>query len=533
MHQTQQDILKCFVKNHNAPLSTSQVIELVYEDIFHSYRSSPNEKKDYIAFKAKLHRKALHHINKLIEQEILKIDHIGAKGQKIIVPNMLPNQEFVIRSKEKIVITNQPTPTTPLTKYKNNDFVRIFQKEQWVQRLNAILLECQFSTDLIQFQELVFDALHTVNDVVGINDFEILVQRFTISQIRNFLEVIQQECELHQKRICLIVDFTNIEDSDSMTEWITQLPQYKEDYITLIFDITSKEMLSKKKLFSHIIAIHKQHGLKFNLKNDDHHHSPYIVGRAGPYTLPNDVWTEYVSKHTEEMRGMSFAQSAVIFDLKKAQADTGSAIKIKEIVTDISKALFIANTIQRKNSLSLLKHLPETIQTKRHFLAYSQTLLRISNTFSMAKEQGKYDNIIHVLKEINKNVKAFAKQQELIYASCGMPLRFKIGLSQAYKRAHDQYTLYDEYTSISISSIQELFTKETTEMLKTIEEMAKILDGGYEVRILRKNDPQVEEIFGELSVFCSSYRLPFICYKFENKGHNHRQLDTFYREDEK
>jgi hypothetical protein len=534
MHTTKKDILKCFVRNNNSPLSTSEIVEMVYGDTLiqlqsSSTQSSPSKEtqKNYLRQKAQLHRKILHHINGLISDDLLFVHTTSAKGQKIYLPKVEPNQELIIGKTDRIILSSQTNPTTPISQYEKDDVIEQFSASSWVQKINAILLESAHLQDVESFQKTVHSSLHVVNDVVGINDFESIIQHVPLSQLQLAIDFFERECHMQKKRLCIIIDLTNVTKDDIIYEWFLQFVKQNARQITVIIDATTREMMLHKPLLEKIVILFAEYQLKFNIKNDDIHKAPYIIGRAGPYTISEREWQDYLKKTYFKSFGIALTQSTVIVDFHKLIEKKYSAKHIEKIFLDITKSLFIANTIQRKNARSVLQALPQSVVEKRLFLSYSHTLIRLKNMLQLLEKNEEYSHQV-LLDQLVERVNDFARNQEFIYLTCGMPLRFKIHLSQSYKHAEKQSKIEDEFMSIQINRSEDLFSPQYKKIFTRLEGLKKHVIA-FETRIERKMYIHTGEIIGEILLLCSTYNLPLICYKFE-KTHKDVSLSQFMKD---
>ncbi len=533
MHKTQEKILKCFVQNHNSPLSTSELLELVYEQELTqglantSQYSLLDAQKFEKQLRAKLHRKLLHHLNTLITAEVLRVHSISNKGQKLFVPLVSHNQELIFGDKEKIVLTAQDNPHTPLESNKLKDFAHLYREKSWIQKCNAILIESVKISEIFELEKLISETIHSVNDVVGVNDFETLIEKSTKVEMLRFLEFASRQAQLTDKTICIVLDFTNITDDECIMEWILSFAKIANTALTLVIDTTHREIILHKRLFEFIVHVHCQYNLKLNFKNDDIHKSPYLIGKAGPYTLPESEWRKYAYDLEKSSAVIAFTQSTVILDFAALFERKIYAKDINLLCRDIAKSLFIANTMQRKNILSVLKSSSQDIIQKRSFLSQSHSLIRLKNFLKIFEHKDE-SGYVAVVEDLITAVREYAQLQEHVYLTCGMPLRFDVQVSQSYRRADEQVSLSEDFSQIRVSSSQELFNEDNKRIFENIERLqTKLL--AFETRIERYNIHSIKEIIGEILLLSSTYSLPFICYKFEKRPQE-KMLSEYYDE---
>lgn len=526
MHKLKLRILDCFKLEQSRPLSTSFLVEKIFEDELNTIKVKLNDefiskeaKKDALLTKAKYHRQLLHHLNMLVDDQILKVAGTEGKGEKIFAPILDANQELIVSSKrQKIVLSSSSIPAMPIEQYEHKKIVYRFASNQWLQRLNAVLIETQKFDRLDDLYKVIADTILHINDVIALNDIEHLLVKNSVSDVINFIEQTLVECKNYGIRLCLIVDATNIVIAEPIDQFLHQLAKTKyTDYVTVVFEVTNRELIMHRDLFERIIQFYARHNLKLNLKNDDVHQPPYIIGKAGPYTLNLTDWKAH--QQDQNSTGICICQSTILLDISAFFLHNKLASQFHECMNAIARSLCIANSMQRKNQNEYFRHIlnNKIIQAHSFFNVANQTIRLLNYQQYLTKSNETLDatTLQHLIRESQEQVNQISANQSIIFLSCGMPLRFSIGLAQAYRRGVDDLTQSDNYIqTITIKDAKDLYSKQVREQLMMQENFKSVFEYGFELRCVREGRTTAQEVFGEISLLLSSYKFPLICYKF-------------------
>src|SRR4030042_2250728 len=183
MNPTEQRILNKFKKEPLREIPTTEIVREVYpEEYSRIIRGIDNEFSDKKLAnqskrkKGQLHRKILYHLNRLVEEGVLKVTNVKGKGEKYFALN-IDQGEIVFEKKHKRIVLSKPSISTGLIEeYEAKGIVHKFDPENWVSKINCILLESSNFTGVNKFYELIYSCFSEVNDALGLNNFEYLVE---------------------------------------------------------------------------------------------------------------------------------------------------------------------------------------------------------------------------------------------------------------------------------------------------------------------------------------------------------------------
>jgi len=223
MNKTEYNLLLFFKKNPEREFSTTDILANIFPE---DYKNIEEALKNQFADKqmlneakrkkGQLHRKILYYLNNLVEEDILKISKQGNKGEKYFTILLEQGEEIIInKSKRKIIISKPSMPAMPIDGYEQKNIAMRFESATWIDRLNSILLESTKFRNLKELYTAVNNCFSNINDVIGLNDFESIIQDNDINDSFSFLRKINSECVDYGKKLSCIIDITNLKEQKS------------------------------------------------------------------------------------------------------------------------------------------------------------------------------------------------------------------------------------------------------------------------------------------------------------------------------
>ena len=122
--------------------------------------------------------------------------------------------------------------------------------------------------------------------------------------------------------------------------------------------------------------------------------------------------------------------------------------------------------------------------------------------------------MFELIKSTKELVDNFCYSEETIVKSCGVPIRFKIAFSSAFRNFDQKFMGERDYKKFTITKAEDYYNNEIKGFLVAREKMFEIFDGGDRLRIFRKNDFAPQEILHEIGILMNAYRIPFFTYDF-------------------
>lgn len=526
MHKLQADILNLFKVVDSGELSTTQIVDALFPDEIAQIKDIIDDAlRDGLAkeqardHKARLHRRVLHHLHVLISTKHITINRFGTKGERhfSIATNYKQTQSSTIPF----------NPAVPLEGYEHNNILYRYELTNWVNGLNAVLVEGTRLKSLDQLKDVTLLLFNHINDVVIINDAESLIERFSLEQLLEVFLSIEGACRDYNKRLSLIIDVTNVKQPGLLLGFLQALLPLQSEYITYVFDVTSRELMEQSDVFEHLIRLFSYHKLKFNIKNDTIHQAPLGIGRLGPYTIQPSEWSSYVQRSFKEGHlCVGFSQASVVIDMKRFFDEFSKAGQFAEMLRKVIRSMFIANAMQRRHAHEYFRVL---YQHSLHNLLfpYNRMVVRLWN-YDFDHPYLDKEGILALLTQTTGRSRDFCVNQETIYLSCGMPMRFCVGFGCAYRRFdQERLHLFDASDRIVIRSASDLHTKSLKQQLVFRERIGGIFDCGDEVRFHRVGFNNPGDVIREFQAILVSYRIPFFCYSFAEAAGTTITLDHF------
>lgn len=514
MNPSEHRILSVYKKDPNAVLSTTDLVKQVNPDEYQKIESILSDKlstKELIKKakrdKAKLHRKLLYYLIKLVDEKVLNIVKQGTKGEKFFTLSLNEGEELVVEKykKREITISKPRAPSMPTRGYEQSGIVMKLDEPTWIDRLNCIIFEGKVIISTEKLFNIISNSFGLVNDSIGINNFEVFLNSKPEDLIKN-LDKLDADCRDFGKKISLIIDISAIIDSDKAISFIKLFAEAKYVNIFLVFELDTK-LLRETSSFLEEAAKSLSKGASLFIKNKALVSSPFCFGSGGVYCFSEPDWKEY----TKKIQCVSCAQSSLIIDIQKFYSSYGFNNDVFErFMINCAESLLSANSIQRRKAAEFFDYIVEldSPYSQQAFLL-SRNYLRFINYEFLAEKFGE-DTVFDIIRKIKDKLRDFTFSEETIYKSCGMPTRFKIALASSANISYD-----DNPESIPLKRVDDLHTDAVKAKLNLFEKKADVFDGGMVVEFLRAGNMEVSDIVHEWNVLLSTYKLPFFAYRFK------------------
>lgn len=517
MHQTEYGILAFFRDNPQKEISTSNIVSEVFPEKFNRIEvtlDDPLSSKEKLSGAKKelgqLHRNVLHHLNKLVNEGILKVNKEGSKGKKYFILAIDPGEELIFEKHRKRIMISKPSlPALPIEGFEQKGIVHKFEPSTWVDRLNAVLFECTKFDNLGDVLGTVVDSFSSVNDVFGLNEFETLSGDMT-----SFLEKLDNECEDYGKKVNLILNLfeLNVKKKENIIGTVMDYIRVKPKNITIIFNVKNRAITKHSDFFERVFGEFIEQKIELNIKNHDLIEAPWMIGRAGPYTFDKDEWELYKTEIKGKTYGLACAQSTFLIDVSRFLKENNNLNDFRTFIMNVAKSLLSANSIQRKRSEEFFTNLIKLNKEKsREFFMFSRNYMRFWN-YGWKQPDVDQEQIINLIKSTKEEVDEFSASEETIYKSCGMPTRFKIAFAPAFSEVADMSQ--SQYEKIQIAKIDDFYSKDTKEALLMKEKISALFDGGDLATFYRAEDVKAEEVVREVMTILNTFKLPYFSYDF-------------------
>jgi len=213
-------------------------------------------------------------------------------------------------------------------------------------------------------------------------------------------------------------------------------------------------------------------------------------------------------------------------DLKEFFDNYASIHEFRKFITKANKAFLIANNNKKKIS----KHYFKTVHKlnkpfTREFYKIERNYLRFWNYSSKFFDEKSH--FLTLMKNIAQETDKFARNEEIIYKSCGIPSRFSIAFSSAFK--HSDFTISPRiYKKSTISDISYFELEDVKKYLKIREKFLKIFQGVDRIRFFREIPDNNEDVINEFLYIMQNLNFPLFTYDFSKISGN-TKLTTFFK----
>jgi hypothetical protein len=535
MRDYEYEVLSSLKKQPQKECSTSEIVrmlepqkteqaERLISDEFSDKKAISEGKK----ILAQLHRKVLYYLNKLVQEKLLTISKIGNKGEKLFRLNVEEGEEVVVeKHRRRIIITRPLAPAMPIEGYEQKRVVYKYEEPTWISRANSLLIESRQFSEITALHNFITQSFSSVNDVIGVNNFEGIIQSHKEKAIETLLQNLSLASEDYGREISFVIDVDNIRDPEKICNALSYVKEIRHDHMHYVFEIRNRTLEERHSFFRRLVEMFSQARVRLNIKNKDLFRPPYILGRAGPYTFDEHEWRIYSKELRTRNSCLVCGQSAISIDTHMFFQQKNDFAQFRNLMLKVARALLTANAMQRNHFHEYFGSIWKT-NASSDFMSFSRNYIRFWN-YGWKDELADATLPIELIKSAKEEVKRFCASEYVIYQACGMPTRFDIAFAPAFKEFNPGLS-EEKFQRLVIAKASDFYDDKMKETLRAKEKLFKIFDGGDRVRFFHSGTFDAEEIVREFGIILSTYKFPLFSYDFgEIRGAN-LKLTSFFEE---
>jgi len=538
--KAQKSILEVFRRNPHSVFSTSEIVkktepkkfETIKGELDNEFNDSERIKKAKRK-KAKLHRKILYHLNKLVEKGILRVTKEGKKGEKYFALDIEEGEEIVIDKYKKgksIHISKPQTPAIPIEGYEQKRIIHKLEPSTWIERLNSILIECPMFDSFKGLIHFITTCFSNINDTIALNNFESCLEDHEPNQIIKFIQKLNDRCSDYGKKVSCSLEVSNIREDSKVLELLKAYKKEKVKNISFIFECENKDIDAKPTFFEKLIKIFSGSELNLYIKNKKICSSPYILGRAGPYKFDENEWDDYKRELRGELKSVICSQATVMVDTDRFfEEESRNLDKFKEFNLKIAESLLVTNSIQRRRSEEFFNEIIKLNEMHvKDIFIFSRNYVRFWN-YGWKREDFDPETLINLFTNSKKAVDKFCISEDTIYKSCGMPTRFRVAFSCAFEIFVKDIFSKAKYKKFQIKGIKDFYDEKIKKILEVKEKLFKVFDGGDLISFYRIGSLDPKDIVREILFVLNTYKLPFFRWNLKCIKESDMKLNEFLR----
>ena len=510
-------LTEVFQRQPYAELSTSELIKQLYPDEYEKIKTalhdplSDREARTVAKrHKGQLHRRVLYHLNRLEEDGIIAVSAIKGKGEKCY---------SLTRQHRKHNANNhaQGPLTQPLDKlesYREEGILKGYDRQGWHHRLNAVLLQTKSTDDAKRIRERIAAMSRHVNDVIGLRGMEHVLENEDLTTITGLLKGLDIDTRDNNRTISLLIDLEAAkDDTKHLEDFFEAYALLKPQNMNIVLSTTPKYLEAHQRLIKHIIRQFSRHTIKINLHNKDVHEAPIMVGRAGTYTLNEQDWSA-CQKEEQPPRSICVSQVSVGVDVHRFFQRHRSDTEFRNFILKVARALVESTTLQRRRAENAFEDIMATEEEPHQFFRYSTNHIRLWN---YDWEEEDHPHLSELLATCAEELDRFCTTEEVIYKSCGMPIRFRVALASMFSKFETGFFSKRQYRKLSVSGRASLEKEDFRKFITSRERIVEQLRHNDRVRIFRTTPADPEETAKEMRHLMSEYRIPHLTYDFAQR----------------
>ncbi len=519
MHAIEVAILDEFRRNPSEVFSTTEMVREIFKQPYaelHRQIHSEDRKtvrKGY-AQKARLHRKLLYHVNRLVESGLLAEAGMRGKGEKLFALAIEEGELVVQGAKRKIVISKSATVATPLDGYEKDGYLRKFEPGNWLSKHNAVLIDCAAHGTANELQERLRTVFPAVNDAIALHRFEHVIEAGP-EQAEAFLRTLGLDAHDYDVSVTVLVNLLLLQDEEGLIRILRRTLGELPKQVGFVFTATSRQLTKREALLKELIETFSDAKQKLTLKNDAIFAPPLFFGRAGAYSFTEDDWAYYKGRIRAAADGCVVGQVSIVVDLSRYFSGGGATAGFREMLDRAARALFEVEEQRRRHFGDRFGQLAVPgIEGAKEFFRAGRIYIRFWNYDWAETEQY---HLLELLASVKEDIARFCDVQETIFKSCGLPIRFRIGLSTSFAKFDQDLFSERRYRKTAIASVKDLQTKQMKQYLNTRERLCKVFDGADRLRFFLARGIAVEETLRIARYLLSAHDLPSFTLDFRGK----------------
>jgi hypothetical protein len=523
MQDIEQSILNTFRKNPSREHETSELAREIFLEEYSNIailmgsmdKPTVNDAKRR---KFQLHRKLLYYLNKLVDEKILRVSSIKEKGEKSFSLAVEEGDITLEKGYKRIIITKPSLSSNQIELYEKQKIMKKFEEESWINRFNSVLLECSKMPTIERVYALARECFRNINDAIALNDFEIILNSLgdddtKYGQIEMLLQKLSLDTLNLDKTVSLIINADNARIK-AFKAFIACFAKQNPRKINVIFNLTSKELQKNSETFEYIIKCFSEAKIKINIKNRELNSAPFFKGRAGIYNFDEDEWRTYLETSKGSIIGLNCSQSAIAINVEKFFELYKTGSELRQAMLNAAKVLLSANTIQRRKSNDYFKNINiMNSPNSAEFYKYSRNYIRFWN-YDWHKDLEEDNNLLELIKSSKEIIDNFCHSEETIFKSCGIPIRFKIVFSSAFRNFDTAFMGERDYKKANVRNVEDFYKGEIKDFIMARERLFEVFDGGDRLRIFRTSEFSPVDVVHEFGILLNSFRIPFFTYDF-------------------
>ncbi len=494
MHASEQAVLAAFAQQPQAQLTTGELVRSAFpqehDAIQQDLRSSdPETHRRGLRNKARLHRKLLYHLNKLVARNALRVAEVKEHGEKTYALAMERGEIVVSDKQMTVAIAKHPAAESFVADWQERGIVT--QMTQAIHKVDAYAVRVDGGMGVHGLRAELLRLYTHIEDAVGIIGFERFLGQDSGTLAEGVAELIADTKD-YGISVTLRIDIGKKALTGKDHSFFTAFALQHPSRVYIVFAGRHTDFQEQRSHLERIADVFSQNDIKLNLQDLGRDADPYLMGRAGMYSID-----ERQQEALARIGGVVVANASIVIDLGREQL---TADALRTLAIDCARTLLARSSLQRRLAPTIFNGLT-AVGSLREQLAWTRTYLRLWN----------YDTQRYpypaLLGTVSHELDVFARQETTIFAACGVPLNYRILLSSAFPhygvlsvRMYDKKPVYDR------------------EGLRTQElELREQLAAHYSaerIRVFREGDFTGQDVISEMLWITRSHDLAFVTYDF-------------------
>lgn len=507
MHDVETLLLKAFRKDPEREWSTSELVSACFPETRPGADASglggPAGGKNGRE-KGVLHRRLLYHLNRLVGEGVLKIAHYARRGEKCFALVSPSTEVRIERRGSTVVIARPPMATPELDAYQNLFFK--FDEHAWATKVNGLLVFARRLSGPQAALAFLRGCYGEVNDVIGLHDFEMVLNHAEPDALSELVERLTVDTLDFGRAVNFIVDLDEAHSLARLKAFAAAVARAPSPRLAVIWRLSPLTLVKRAEVFKAVVAQFRAAKVKLHVQAAGT--PPCLIGTGGVHTADAGEWPLVLAR-APQLSAVALSQNGLALDADEFSRRLGSARQLETLLFTVAKVLLRAENLKRRQSFALFPALHRAGgDASADVFKFTRSYLRIWNY-----DFERHEAFFAALASLKGDLDEYCFNQETIYKSCGIPMRFRIALSSSFRTFSKSFARR-AYHKESVRGLASLRSPKSVATLRRREWLSTLFDGGDRVRFFRDAPDDDYALVQEIQYLLHEFSLPLVTYDF-------------------
>ena len=515
-------LVTIFEQNPHDTFATSELVERTHPERYQDLRTTLNnadgpQRRKASREKAKLHRKLLHHLRGLEDQDVISTVRRTTTGEKVYTyqahdtPTPQDHADLTIRQDDQ-------TRSEAIQDAIDSDQAFFSHDVQADPSVDAVLIDAANHAPK-ELHDTITKITSVTNDCIAITGVTDIIETYNEAVINDFLDKLTAEMNKTGCYACLRLNFNDAQRPKDLNAFITAFYERTSSNVKLVAAAAYKENMHET--YETLLSEAQRTQRKAHLEFTNVTPQPVFVGQHGPYTIPLHVWERLNEQVNASLACL--AHTTFTIDIN-AYMDDHSLTDLRQLITDAAQHLYVSTAEARNDITVALKNYFN--KANEFFIDFFSTTQNYIRCWNYSTEDTSFESFKTLIDNVADQTETLTQKQATIFQACGIPLHVNAMLAPSFSTATPNQFTQRQYTKKTLYNLNEFNQDYWQQFLDHREETARMFDYADRTRVFRAPATHAASPVAEIKHLHKHRALPLLCYDFQ-RLQRERQLHEF------